>query len=104
MFRITFLCFLQKIEEPFLVAVDETDTINHLKEDILTRRRGIIRKNVKTFKIWKVFISVNEYNKLRNVPVEIESGEELGGKQRITSIRKARNKYIQVFMRNPGSV
>ena len=51
-----------------------------------------------------MFIPVNEYNKLRNVPVEIESGEELGGKQRITSIGKARNKYIQVFMRNPSSV
>ncbi len=51
MFRITFLCFFQEVEEPFLIAVDETDTINHLKKDILTRRRGIIRENVKIFKI-----------------------------------------------------
>ncbi|RIA91009.1 hypothetical protein C1645_822583 [Glomus cerebriforme] len=77
------------VEEPFLVAVDETDTINHFKEDILIRRRGIIHENVKTFKIWKVFIPVNEYNKLKNDPVEIVSGEELD-KQRITSIGKAR--------------
>ncbi|CAG8535089.1 16097_t:CDS:2 [Funneliformis mosseae] len=104
MFGITFLCFLQGVEEPFLVAVDETDMINHLKEGILSRRRGIIRENAETFKIWKVFIPVNEYNKLRNPPVEIESGEELEGSQRITSIGEVRNEYIQVFMENPDSV
>ncbi|RGB30209.1 hypothetical protein C1646_711782 [Rhizophagus diaphanus] len=95
---------LKGVEEPFLVAVDETDTINHLKEGILSRRRGIIRENAKTFKIWKVFIPVNEYNKLRNPPAEIESGEELEGGQRITSIGEVRNEYIQVFMGNPDSV
>ncbi|CAG8518331.1 3256_t:CDS:2, partial [Funneliformis caledonium] len=84
--------------------VDETDTINHLKEGILSRRRGIIRENAETFKIWKVFIPVNEYNKLRNPSVEIESGEKLEGGQRITSIGKACNEYIQVFMENPDSV
>ncbi|RIA80019.1 hypothetical protein C1645_745536 [Glomus cerebriforme] len=104
MFGITFLCFLQGVEEPFLIAVDETDTINHLKEGILSRRREIIRENAETFKIWKVFIPVNEYNKLRNPPVEIESGEELEGGQRITSIGEVRNEYIQVFMGNPDSV
>jgi len=51
-----------------------------------------------------VFILINEYNKLRNVSVEIESGKELGGEQRIISIGEAHNKYIQVFMKNSGSV
>jgi hypothetical protein len=103
MFGITFLCFLQGVEEPFLVAVDETDTINRLKENILSRRT-VIRGNAGTFKIWKVFIPVNEYNKLRNPPVEIESGEELEDDQRITSIGEAHNEYIQIFMGNPDSL
>jgi len=46
----------------------------------------------------------SEVNKLRNVPAELKGGEELEGGQRVTSIGKVLNNYIQVFMWNPDSV
>ncbi|CAG8687908.1 18255_t:CDS:2 [Dentiscutata erythropus] len=107
MSEITLLCYLQGAEKPFNVVVNETDTIEDLKQLISYRMRKVIsEKNIITsgFKIWKVYIPVDEADILRKVPSELKSGKPLEDDQNVTSIGKVLNNYIQIFMGNPDSV
>ncbi|CAG8807558.1 32752_t:CDS:2, partial [Racocetra persica] len=95
------------VEKPFNVLVSETDTIEDLKQLISCRmRKAICEKNIITsgFKIWKVYIPVDEADILRKVPSELKSGKPLEDDQNVTSIGKVLNNYIQIFMGNPDSV
>src|SRR6266496_3906644 len=107
MSEVTLLCYLQGAEKPFNVVVNETDTIEDLKQLISYRmRKAISEKNIVTseFKLWKVSIPVDEADILRKDTSELKGGEPLEDNQNVTSIGKVLNNYIQVFMGNPNSV
>ncbi|GBB97594.1 hypothetical protein RclHR1_30070002 [Rhizophagus clarus] len=107
MSEVTLLCYLQGEKKPFNVVVNETDTIEDLKQLISYRmRKAISEKNIviNEFKIWKVSIPVDEADILQKDTSELKGGELLEDNQNVTSIGKVLNNYIQVFMGNPNSV
>ena len=98
------LCSLQGVKEAFYVVVDEFDTIDQLKAAILFRKKRRIRGvyDVNKFKIWKVFVPIDDTSGLKKNPSEVKNPIELNdGKLNLNTIWKNNNiekEHIQVFM------
>ncbi|GBC06851.1 hypothetical protein RclHR1_00710002 [Rhizophagus clarus] len=104
---ISLLCFLQGLDNPFPVLIDERKikTIKDLKDFIkISKRQSILDNNIAVdkFEIWKVSIPLDDIasiGELRNTLAEIENGVKLDDQEILSLFEKISN-HIQVFIGN----